>query len=91
MRTVHACIHASLASSSPLRYLKEGVTPTTAKICFVKHADRRQQPTAYADAQVKNDKAHNQKKNRTRWVGWQASMAPYLKPATHTPTDARAG
>lgn len=34
------------------RYLKEGVTPTTAKICFVKHADRRAQPTKYADAQV---------------------------------------
>lgn len=32
-------------------YLKEGVTPTTAKICFVKHTDRVGVPTRYADAQ----------------------------------------
>ncbi|EWM30095.1 dynamin family protein [Nannochloropsis gaditana] len=33
------------------KYLKEGVTPTTAKICFVKHVDRAGAPTRYADAQ----------------------------------------
>lgn len=36
------------------RYVKEGVTPTTAKICFVKHADRKAQPTKYADAQARD-------------------------------------
>lgn len=48
-------------------YLKEGVTPTTAKICFVKHADRRQQPTAYADAQVRIHKAQH---SRAKHIGY---------------------
>lgn len=33
------------------RYLKEGVTPTTAQICFIKHDSRKSQRTKYADPQ----------------------------------------